>query len=133
MKIIVLLLVVLQVIAVNAIDFPTNVPSWTTQEQFNNFATCMKQVISGDPCAKSSNQASCISSATDYLNCWAPCFWVTDYTSFKTCQNSCDNKAKSADQTLVSYVNSSDQCFGKLNSSLLALSAFILAAFSLLF
>ncbi|KAL4481935.1 hypothetical protein ABPG74_008024 [Tetrahymena malaccensis] len=133
MKLVVLLLV-LSVIAVNATDPPTTVPSWASSSGFSSYGDCIQKVMSGaDPCAQSSNKASCTTAGGNYITCWVGCFSQTSYSAFRTCTTTCGTTAKSADSTLSTFVSNSDQCFSKLGSSILYLSAFLLVIFSLLF
>ncbi|EAS05771.1 hypothetical protein TTHERM_01126350 (macronuclear) [Tetrahymena thermophila SB210] len=131
MKLVALLLV-LSVIAANA-QTPTTVPNWASSQGFTDYGTCIQTVMAGDPCTSSSNKPACMTAGAAYITCWVACFAQTSYSSFRSCTTTCGNTAKTADSTLGTLVSSSESCFSKLSSSLLTLSAFLLAAFALLF
>ncbi|KAL4467738.1 hypothetical protein ABPG74_013073 [Tetrahymena malaccensis] len=127
-------LALLTIIALNTVNC-IDLPSWATQEQNEKFKTCMDgqyipecqtntcadQYAEFNDCVKCENK---LDSLDNLQNCIKDC--GKDFT---------DNTADLNDPVVSKLVNKYNSCISEIKNhqSLLALSAFFLAAFALLF
>ncbi|KAL4502208.1 hypothetical protein ABPG72_000443 [Tetrahymena utriculariae] len=123
----------LVIIALSAVNCQISYPSWMSQSQVGTYLACMTKLTqpscSTTTCSTAyKTYGTCIQcpsnkdTASNYINCAKTC--GTTFTS--------DATAKS-DSTVTTYVDGVNSCNAALNGTILALSAFFIATFALLF
>ncbi|KAL4467830.1 hypothetical protein ABPG74_013165 [Tetrahymena malaccensis] len=123
----------LAMIALATVNAANTAPSWVSSSAAQTFATCVTG-LTMPGCAST----TCTAALTTYGNCIACSSNNGSYSAYYSCVQGCttafnaDSTTKS-DTTAAAYANGYQSCVKALNGSLLALSAFVLAVFSLLF
>ncbi|EAR86812.1 transmembrane protein, putative (macronuclear) [Tetrahymena thermophila SB210] len=108
-------------------------PSWASQSAAQTFATCIT-ALKTPSCALT----TCTNALSTYTTCIGCSGNNGSYSAYLTCVKGCAttfnaDSTTTSDTTAAAYVNGYTTCVQGLNGSLLALSAFFLAAFALLF
>ncbi|KAL4467821.1 hypothetical protein ABPG74_013156 [Tetrahymena malaccensis] len=121
------------IIAMSAVTCQISYPSWMSQSQAATYISCMLNLK-----APTCSTTTCLGAYNTYQTC-IQCPNNKDTAShYNTCAKGCgttftgDASAQS-DSTVTTYVNGVNACTAALNGTILALSAFFIATFALLF
>ncbi|KAL4502209.1 hypothetical protein ABPG72_000444 [Tetrahymena utriculariae] len=123
--------VLLAIIALTAVRADSS--SWISQQAAQAFVTCTT-ALKTPTCANT----SCKDADTTYASCIICPNKTSNYSDYLSCVKGCattftSDPSATSDSTVATYANGYTSCVQALNGSLLALSAFFLALFALLF